>query len=221
MHPGKQSTWPSGAWRPDTRASLGMALAAALVMTAGFVALFSTAPKLRLSHDTDRVREQLVFAEPLPVPRIPRPHVHAPAAPARVPLLQSAWPPLPAPIAAPGGFSTQDYLEERRQQNAAALHDQVTGSDLKRKLVKPVEQQALPDNQSYHTVDGQKVVRNGGGCAEVHTVQGSSSPTNRVDVAAPISCPGGRPDASQEMGKALEDWAKKVHLPQPSPPGDA
>ncbi len=221
MQAEKRSTRDSGAWRPDARVSVGIAFGATLVVMLGFAALFSAVPKLRLSRDTDRVREQLVFAEPLPTPPVPRPHVHASAAPARVPLLQSAWPPLPVPIAAPGGFSTQDYLQERRQQSAASLQDQVTGSDLQRKLDKPVEQQALPENQSYHTVDGQKVVRTGGGCAEVHTVQGSSSPTNRIDVAAPISCPGASPDASREIGKALEDWAKKVHLPQPPPPGDA
>ena len=221
MQAEKRSTRDSGAWRPDARVSVGIAFGATLVVMLGFAALFSAVPKLILSRDTDRVREQLVFAEPLPTLPTPRLRAHLSTAARPLPLLQDAWPPLPVPIAAPGGFSTQDYLEQRRQQNAAALQDQVTGSDLKRKLDKLVERQALPENQSYHTVDGQKVVRTGGGCAEIHTVQGSSSPTNRVDVAAPISCPGSSPDASREIGKALEEWAKKVHLPQPPPPGDA
>lgn len=221
MQLGKRITSASGTWHPDARASLGMAVAAAVVVIFGFVALFAAAPSFRLPRHRDRLEEQLVFAEPLPTPRIPHPHLHASAIPARVPMLQSAWPPLPVPIAAPGDFSTQDYLEQRQQQNAAALKDQVTGSDLKRELNRPVEQQAVPENQGYRTVDGQKVVRTGGGCAEVHTVQGSPSPTNRIEVAAPISCPGGSPDASQEIGKALDDWAKKVHRVQPPSPGDA
>ena len=118
----------------------------------------------------------------------------------------------------PDSFSLQDYLDERAKENATALKNQVTGGDLKRNLGKSTEQQALPDNQSFRSVGGQKIVRSGSGCAQIQTVQGSSSPTNHVDIAEPTACPGEAPDVSQEMGKALGDWAKKTQQSQPQAP---
>ena len=217
MHPGKQSTWDSGAWHPDTRASLAGAVAAALLVMAGFTALFSAAVPFKLSSPAPSVREELLLAEPTPVPPKARPHVRMahPALPVQLPELQRMPPPVP--LRAPDSFSLQDYLDERGKGTAAALKDQVTGSELKRDLGKQGEKPAISDNQSYRTVDGQKVERSGGGCAESQTEQGSSSPTNHFEVARPISCPGGTPDASQQMGKALDDWAKKAQQAPPPP----
>lgn len=217
MHPWKQPTWPSGAWRPDARATLGGAVAAALLVMAGFVALFSAVAPFKLSQSAPGVRETLVFAEPVPVPPRPRLHVRAPhpTLPVQLPELQRMPPPVPLRV--PESFSLQDYLDERAKGDAAALRDQVTGSELKRDLGKQTEKPAISDNQSYRTVDGQRVERGGGGCAESQTQQGSSSPTNHFEVARPISCPGATPDASQQMGKALQDWADQ-HRASPPPP---
>lgn len=215
MYPGKQSTWDSGAWHPDTRASLAGAVAAALLVMAGFFALFSAAPILKLSHDTQSPIERLMLAEPVPPPPAPRLRVPSHTPPVTLPLLPSAWPPLLAPVTAPGGFTQQDYLDERARGNAAALRAKVMGSDLQRVLGKPTEKQALPDNQSFRSIDGQKIVRSGGGCAQIQTVQGSSSPTNRINLAEPTGCPG-VPSEQEEMAKALQDWADK-HRPPPPP----
>jgi hypothetical protein len=58
------------------------------------------------------------------------------------------------------------------------------------------------------------VVRSGDRCAQIHTVQGSPSPTNKIDIAEPLpACPG---TSKQDMGKALQDWADK-HRPPPPP----
>lgn len=221
MHPVRRSTADSGVWRPDARASLGMAAAAALLVMAGFIALFATSPRFNLSRNAERPQEeQLVFAAPppsLPPRPILRSRARMPTPAANLPLAQSAWPPLPEPITAPGGVNAQDYLDERKQQNAQALKDKVTGSDLKRNLGKQIETPAISDNQAYRTIDGQRVERGGGGCAESQTQQGSSSPTNHFEVARPITCPG-TPDTSQQMGKALEDWAKKAQQAHPPPP---
>jgi hypothetical protein len=217
MRAWKRKSWDSRSWRPDVRTSLGGAIVAALLVMAGFAALFSAVPPLKLSQPAPEVREELVLAEATSVPPRPRPRVRVPrpSLPVQLPELQRMAPPVPEPIQATDSLSLQDYLDERAKENAAALKDKVTGSDLRRALGKPTEKQALPDNQSYQTIDGQKVVRTGGGCAEIHTVQASPSPTNHVDIAEPTDCPGGSPDASQQMGKALEDWAEKHRAPPP------
>ncbi|HSN18218.1 MAG TPA: hypothetical protein VLV87_08400 [Gammaproteobacteria bacterium] len=218
MHPWKRSAWDSKAWRPDARASLAMAAAAALLVMAGFAALFSAVPGLRLSQDADRVREQLLLAEP--APSVPTRHRRAPerATPARVPLLRSAWPPLPAPITAPDSFTSRDYLDERAREGAAALQQEVMGSDLRRNLGKPAERQALPDDQGYRSIDGQKIVRSGGKCSQIQTVQGSSSPTNHIDIAEPMGGCAGAPSEQEQMSKALDDWAKEQHASNLPPP---
>jgi len=219
MHAGKHSTWHSGAWRPDARVSLGFAAAAAMLVTAGFAALFSAA-SFKLMQPAPTVREELVLAEPvpdLPPPRA-RPRLARPTLPVTLPELQRMPPPtVLAPLPGPDSFSVQDFLDERAKSNAAALRDQVTGSELKRDLGKQIEKPAISDNQSYRTIDGQRVERGGGGCAESQTQQGSLSPTNHFDVARPIGCPGA-PDASQQMGKALQDWSKKTQQASPPPP---
>jgi hypothetical protein len=220
MYARKRSTWDSGAWHPDVRASLSGAVATALLVMAGFAALFSAVPPLKLSQPASEVREELVLAEATPVPPRPRPRARVlrSTLPVQLPELQRMPPPVPEPSRAPDSLSLQDYLDERAKGNATALKEQVTSSDLRRELGKPTEKQALPDNQSYQTIDGQKVVRSGGGCAQIQTVQGSSSPTNHIDLAEPIHCPGGAPDASEQIGKALDDWAETHRAPPPPRP---
>jgi hypothetical protein len=192
-------------------------VAAALLLMAGFAALFSSAATFKLSQPAPGVREVLVLAEPTPVAPRPAPRIRTPrpVLPVQLPELQRLPPLPPAPVTGADRFSLQDYLDELAKGNAAALKDQVTRSDLKRNLGKSVVQEALPDNQGFRSVGGQKIVRSGGRCAQIQTVQGSSSPTNRIDIAEPTDCPGGTADASQEIGKALDDWAKKA---QQSPP---
>ena len=220
MQAGKRSAWDSGHWHPDLRASLSLAAAATLLVMAGFAALFSTVAPFKLSQTSPSVREVLVLAEPTPrVPRpIPRARIPRAVLPVQLPELQRL-PPLPqATVTGRDSFSLQDYLDERAKAGAVALKDQVTASDLKRNLGKSTEQQALRDDQGFRGVGGQKIVRSGGSCAQIQTVQGSPSPTNHVDIAEPTSCPGESPDASQEMSKSLDDWAKKARQSQSSPP---
>jgi hypothetical protein len=190
-------------------------------MMAGFATLFSAAASFKLAQSTPAVREELLLAEPVPdVPQPTRhPHLGRPVLPVALPELQRMPPPSAlAPLPSPDSFSLQNFLDERSKGNAAALKNQVTGKDLQRNLGKQADKSALPDNQSYRSVDGQKIVRSDSGCAQIQTVQGSSSPTNRIDIAEPTGCPGGSSDASQEMGKALDDWAKKAQQSQPQPP---
>lgn len=221
MHPRRLNDWDSGgAWRPDARASLGGAIAAALLLMAGFAALFAAVAPFKLSQPAPSVREVLVLAQPTPmVPRpIPRMRAPRPVSPVQLPELQRLPPFAPAPVTGPDSFSLQQYLDERAQDNAAALKDQVMRSDLQRNLGKQVDKPALQDNQSFRSVGGQKIVRSGGGCSQIQTVQGSSSPTNHVDIAEPTRCPGAAPDTSQEMGKALGDWARRAQQSQPQTP---
>jgi hypothetical protein len=219
MHPWRRSDGDSsGDWRPDGRASLAAAAVAGLLAMTGFAALFSSAVPIGLSQSAPGVREVLVLAQPTPrLPRpIPRARAPRPELPVQLPELQRLPPVLPAPLMGPDSFSLQEYLDERARENAAALKDQVTGGDLRRNLGRSTGNEALPDNQGYRTVDGQKVVRSGDSCAQIQTVQGSSSPTNKIDIAEPLaSCPGA---SDHDMGKALDDWAKKVRQSQQPPP---
>ena len=126
------------------------------------------------------------------------------------------WPPLQPPLSVPGTFTVQDYLEERAAQGAAALRDKVTGGTLGHELGKATEMPALRDNQSIPTAGGDRMVRSGDSCAQIHTVQGSPSPTNKIDLAEPMpACPG---SSEHTMSDALEEWAKKTRQAQPPPP---
>jgi hypothetical protein len=203
-----------GAWRPDARTTLGISVVAASLLMAGFAALFSSAASIKLLQPIATVPERLVFAAP-PLPR-PMPRQRAPALsrPAPIPLVEQPWPPLQPPISLPQAFTAQDYLKERAQQGAAALRDKVTGGDLRRDLGKVSDVPALRDNQSIPVSGGDTLVRSGDSCAQVHTVQGSPSPTNKINLAEPrASCPGVS-DKDKGIGRALQDWAEK-HRPPP------
>lgn len=218
LNPGQQSLHSTVAWRPDARASLSFAAAAMALVVAGFAALFSATPALKLSRDVDRVVERLLLAAPTPAP----PPRHTPyrllaPVPKALPL-QTLLPPMPTPIVAPSGFAIQDYMNERAQQDAAVLRGKVTAGDLQRDMSKTAAKPALADSGGYRTVTGQKIVRTGDNCAQIQTVQGSSSPTNRAQIAEPTDCPAGSHDASREMGKALDEWGNKVHQAQAPPP---
>ena len=213
MPAGKRSLGKTGAWRPDARATLALAAAAALLVSAGFALLFSSAVSIRLPQPATPLREQLVFSAPPQLRPIHRRPARTSTLPEPVPIREQLWPPLQPPISVPEAFTAQDYLRERAELGAAALRDRVTGGDLKRSLGKAADVPALQDNQGYTTAGGDKVVRSGDSCAQVHTVQGSPSPTNKIAVAEPMAaCPGA---SKQDMGKALQDWAEKHRAPPP------
>ena len=116
----------------------------------------------------------------------------------------------------PEALSVQDYFQERAQQGAAALRDKVMAKDLQRNLGKTEDMPALRDNQSIPTAGGDRMIRSGDSCAQIHTVQGSPSPTNKIDLAEPMArCPGA---SDQDMGQALQDWVKKLRQAQPPAP---
>lgn len=220
MRAGKPAVAERTAWRPDTRVSLGVTVAATLLVMTGFAALFSSATSIKFLQPTATVRESLVFAAPQSPPprRILRSRAPVLSMPAPIPMLEGAWPPLQPPVTMPGGFTTQDYLQERAKDDAAALRDKVTGNELKRDLGKATDMPALHDNQSVPIAGGDRLVRHEDSCAQVHTTQGSPSPTNKIDLAEPLaSCPG---DSKPDMGRALQDWAEK-HRPLPPPPSSA
>lgn len=208
----------TSAWHPDNRASLVIAFTASMLVMAGFATLFLAAPRLRWAHDIERDPERLVLTPPISQLPARHPRHRTLASFPQVSPLQTISPlPLP-PLAAPHPFTMQGYLDEREQQNSAVLRDKVTAGDLQRGLGKVTEKPALSDNQGYRTAGGQEIVRNGDDCAQIQVVQGSSSPTNRAYVAEPTDCPGATPDAGQEMGKSLNEWAKKVQQSQSPPP---
>lgn len=216
MVTGKRSV--GGSWHPDARVSFGLACVAALLVMMGFTALFASSASIRFLQPSATMPERLVFAAPLPPlpPRIRRRRPSALSAPSPVPIQERSWPPLQPPISQPPDFTAQDYLKERAQQGAAALRDKVTGNELRRDLGKVTDLPALRDNQGIPTTGGDSVVRSGDSCAQVHTVQGSPSPSNKINLAEPMpSCPG---SPRQDMGKALQDWAKKLRQAQPPVP---
>src|SRR4051812_36267856 len=93
------------AWNPDSRASLALAATMLMLVMAGFAALFSVAPKLKLFQDTERNPERLVLAEPMPVSPAPRHRVLTPLPP--MPLLQGSRPTLLAPMVLPHPITSQ------------------------------------------------------------------------------------------------------------------
>jgi hypothetical protein len=198
------------------RASLALASGTLLLLTAIFVALL-TSPLRQYFSPASSVPEQMVFR--LPMPDIVRSRtVRPPPPPAPGPQLKSLspLPPLHESVitSVHSGDIIQDYLRSQQHDVAEKLRAKVIGSDLARELQKPViETPALRDNQSFRSVGGDKVVRSGDSCAQIHTVQGSPSPTNKIDLAEPMSaCPGA---SEQDMDKALHDWAEKHRPPPP------
>ena len=220
MYAKELAAWRRGGWQPDVRASLALASGALLLLTALFVALLTT-PLRQYFGPAPRFPERMVFRLPAPdVMRSPRVRPPPPRA-AGLPLKPlSPLPPLPRPVTTsiPSGDVIQDYLRSQQPGVAERLRTQVTGGDLTHELQKPAgEMPALRDDQSFRTTGGDKVVRSGDDCAQIHAVQGSSSPTNHIDIAEPTACPGGTPGASRDMGKALDDWARKVQQSRPPP----
>ena len=199
--------WNRGGWQPDKRTSFALSLCALSVLISLFVGLLSSRMVVPLSDATDGLRESLTFAAPLPrVPavRLPPP-VHAPV---HTSTLLTPLPALLVPIAPLLDTDLHDYMDE---STAVRLRDKVTQTELARALQAPASTPALRDNRGFSSVYGQKIVRFGDHCAEVHRVQASSSPTNHVDIAMIVPCPG---SYTKTMGDDLLDWADK-HRPPP------
>jgi hypothetical protein len=115
-----------------------------------------------------------------------------------------------APVTLPPGDALWDYLQSQQQDLATQLKPKVMGSELAKALQAPAALSALREGQGFRSVDGERVVKMGDSCGEIHTVQASSSPTNRVDIAMPLDCPGAY---KPTMGERLRAWADKLSPP--------
>jgi len=108
------------------------------------------------------------------------------------------------------GGVLQGYLQDRQQDMEMQLQSKLMGSELAKALQTPADTLALREGQGFGSAGGVRVVKMGESCGEIHTVQASSSPTNRMDIAMPLACPGTH---EPTMSERLRAWAEKVSLP--------
>lgn len=206
---------PRGGWQPDLRASLGVALACAVVLFYSFLGLLHepTAP------DTGALMSlSLVASPPVPVKAHPRMSVSKAVAPT----VTIAPPHVEAPPPAVNIATLQ-------QQVDAAVRETVQSQqDAGLFLVSPVERydelnkalRALPkpgtlrDGEGYRSMYGQTIVKSGDHCTAEQEVQVSPTGAKAI-VGFMVACPG---EYQPSMADGLAEWAKKVAEGNPPPP---
>lgn len=74
----------------------------------------------------------------------------------------------------------------------------------------------MQDGDTYRNNAGETVIKAGGLCGRVHSVQMSPSPTNRATVGFLTDCPG---EYQPTLGEELLQWANKKQAKEaPKPP---
>lgn len=87
-------------------------------------------------------------------------------------------------------------------------------SDLSKALVTPSPPAAMHNGDAYRSVYGSPVVKSGGRCLTLQTLQVGLSPSARATVAFGMPCPGEyRPSMADELKAWADKEARKHHLP--------
>ena len=198
------------AWRPDLRASLAVAVGGLGLVMALFVGL------LRHQPDAEPAGPRLNL-------RVQQADIAAPRVREAPRLLATpVFPTLVTPsILLPPQQDFQKFLmdEAGAPEAHAGLLQQPSPalvSGLQKALSEPKSAAVLPDNQSFRIAGGGRMVRSGDYCAVERTLQGSSSPTNRITVAASVDCPESGQDG---IAAVLEKWSAERARRAPVPPG--
>ena len=214
---------PAGEWQPDWRASLPLALVAALLVIAGLAFL----PYHWRSTSPHPQRVSILLHQQLPQPEAkPRkpeapPHrTHAHVAPVTRPPSVTIKP--PAKPVKPPPINWQQQIDSA----AAAQAQARTSVQFNAPRVKPLDRHLehvlnaphhvseMHNGDSYRTADGRTVIKSNGLCGSVKTLQMSSSPTNVATVGTLVPCPG---DDKPTMGDDLKAWADKRAKQAPPP----
>jgi hypothetical protein len=202
-------------WAPDRRVSLPLAAIATLLALCGFVLLLMQPVPPRVRPDTISIRLH-AFAEPKqPVQRHERTRVvtavHGASNPLRIPqpVLQSteraasgldlSLPSLPP--------ATPVFLEPKPNR---------ASRDLARTLNAP--RKSVPDLQDgdgYRSTAGETIIKSGGECGRVHSIQMSPSPTNKATIGFFTRCPG---EYQPTLGEQLLKWSDTKQKPAPPRP---
>ena len=87
-------------------------------------------------------------------------------------------------------------------------------SDLSHALKAPASPPGMYDGDSYRSVYGFPVMKSGGRCLALETIQVGPSPSAHSTVGFGVPCPGQyRPSMADELKTWAEKWAHKQHLP--------
>lgn len=197
-------------WQPDRRASLSLALVSALLAVSGFVLL------LRQPVLSDSRPEAIsILLHPV-LPQRQRVHLTRTERNHKIP-------------AAPTPLINNAALLEHQQRTldlsipvqsnhfSTFLFPKTAPSDrnLQRTLDKPRKPApALQNDQAYRSEYGETVIKSGNQCGRMHTIQMSSSPTNKATIGFLTDCPG---EFQPALGEQLLDWAGK-HAKADKPP---
>ncbi|MDE2197144.1 MAG: hypothetical protein KGJ56_08145 [Gammaproteobacteria bacterium] len=73
----------------------------------------------------------------------------------------------------------------------------------------------MRDGEAYRSVYGSAVVKSGGVCSELHSLQLGLSPSNEVTLGLYVHCPG---DYRPGMGEQLLAWAENRRAQPGAPP---
>lgn len=214
---------PSAAWQPDWRASLPLAVAAALLVLSGLVFL----PYRWWAASPHPQRVSILLHPVLPrsratpaVPKTPprRVHAHRPSAaePPRVTIEPPVKPVEPPAIdwqqQIDSAAAAQAGVQSPVQFNAPPVKP--LDRHLEKALNAPHHVASMQSGDSYRAAAGRTIIKSGNRCGSVETLQMSSSPTNKATVGSLTACPG---DDQPTMGDELNAWADKRAKAQPPP----
>lgn len=201
-------------WAPDRRVSLPLAAIATLLAMCGFVLLLVQPAPPRVRPDTISIQLHAVAESKQPVQRHERARVvtavHGVSNPLKVP-----QPVLPPTEYAASGLdlglpsspsATPVFLEPKPNRASRVLARTLNARR------KPAPD--LQDGDGYRSAAGETIIKSGGECGRVQTIQMSPSPTNKATIGFFTRCPG---EYQPTLGEQVLKWAdtKQKNLPQP------
>lgn len=199
-------------WAPDRRVSLPLAAVAALLALSGFVLLVWQPVPPRLHPDSVSI---LLHATAASEPMVRR---HNPARAAASIHSASHRVKVQRPVGLPPQHvASMLDLSVPPTPSAAPLFlapkPANTEQDLAGTLNAPRKQApGMQDGDAYRNSTGETVIKAGGECGRMQSIQMSPSPTNKAAIGFLTHCPG---DYQPTLGDQLLKWAETKQKPAP------
>lgn len=152
---------------------------------------------------------------PQPISHTPTPKTVTQPVTAKPVAIQEASPIKPAPSPAPLDLSLPGLTFTPQAASAFIPHASNPYSDLYREANAPPPPLIMHNGDSYRSVHGFPVVKSGGRCLALQTIQVGPSPSAHTTVGFGMPCPG---EYRPSMADELKAWADKQAAKNPGGP---